>query len=278
MQTIVVATDLSNRSTTAIDRGQAFAAETGAKLVLVHAVDDDQPDDIVAAEIARGEQHLALELARRRDPPFSIEVVTGDTFIAVVECVRKQNADLLICGDHRRGFLRDVFRDTTVERIVRLTTVPVLIARKQLTKPYETAVIGLEANEIATAIPILEQLAAWLPKNIVAVHAVDPAEVGLMFAGGIDRDRIAEYRNQIVEESRARILEDMDPRLRERVRLRVIYGSPVSALEAESSLNNADLIVTASHARRAIGRSVLGSVTGELLRHGTTDLLILPRD
>ena len=50
----------------------------------------------------------------------------------------------------------------------------------------------------------------------------------------------------------------------------------MAALEAAMVELAADLVVTATHARRGLGRLVLGSVTSRLLRAGDRDLLVIP--
>ena len=54
MRTILVATDFSERSDRALRRATLFARAQGAKLVLVHGVDDDQPDRLAKQRAPRG--------------------------------------------------------------------------------------------------------------------------------------------------------------------------------------------------------------------------------
>jgi nucleotide-binding universal stress UspA family protein len=50
----------------------------------------------------------------------------------------------------------------------------------------------------------------------------------------------------------------------------------VTAREEAAARLDVDLVVTATHARRGVGRLVLGSVTSRLLRESDRDLLIVP--
>lgn len=195
--------------------------------------------------------------------------------MVVAEAAARLNADIVICGDHRRSPVRDVFRSTTVERIVQFTGKPILIARGHLNLPYSEVLVGLEGGEVAEAIDVLDSIGSQ--GGIRVVHVVDPIEAGMMFSVGIDRDRIADYRKEAAAEAERRILGGLDPALRSRIGLEVVNGSPAEALLEMADRTEVDLIVTATHARRGIARSILGSVTGELIRRGKTDHLIVPR-
>jgi universal stress protein E len=54
----LAATDFSTRSQRAVRRAGLLAQEHGAELALVHVVDDDQPQDLVALETREAERIL----------------------------------------------------------------------------------------------------------------------------------------------------------------------------------------------------------------------------
>lgn len=58
VKTIMMATDLSERSDRDLRRATLLAWQYGAGIALVHAVDDDQPRRIVEAEREEGKKFL----------------------------------------------------------------------------------------------------------------------------------------------------------------------------------------------------------------------------
>ena len=58
MKLILVATDFSARSDRAIRRAGLLAREQGARLMLLHVVDDDRPERLVAEEMATAQELL----------------------------------------------------------------------------------------------------------------------------------------------------------------------------------------------------------------------------
>ena len=59
---ILAATDFSTRAQRALRRAGLLARDTGAELALVHVVDDDQPQDLVAMERREAERILAEQV------------------------------------------------------------------------------------------------------------------------------------------------------------------------------------------------------------------------
>jgi len=278
MNRIAVATDLSARGRVAIDRAHRIAQATNASLLLLHAVDDDQPADIVEAAVARAREHLERDAHLGGTAvPHVQEVVTGDIYLALHEAAERANVDLLVVGDHRRSLVRDAFRDTTVERLTRLTTIPVLLARVPIAGSYRRALLGVEAGETAELVRVLDSFEAAGPKKLTALHAFDAAASGFMASISVPADRIEQYRKDVADTARRRLWESLDEGLRQRVRLRVEEDAPVHALQAVAAEEECDLIAVSTHARRGVLRMLLGSVSSDLIRHGTTDLLIVPR-
>lgn len=78
MKTLMVATDFSERSDRALRRATLLARQSGAALTLVHVVDDDQPERIVAVERMEAERLLAdlVQTVRQTDGiPCEAEVI-----------------------------------------------------------------------------------------------------------------------------------------------------------------------------------------------------------
>lgn len=277
MKRVVAATDMSERGEKAIDRAAAIARGAGAELLLLHVVDDDQPRRIVDRLVSEAKDYLTAKAAEHAALQVRHSVVTGDIYLALHEATRSEGAELIVAGDHRHGTIRDMFRDTTVERLVRLSSVPVLIARLPGAQPYLRALVGVESGEAPELIRAIDAWDQERPAELMILHAFDALAAGLMAYAGSSRDQIEAYRMETMERLAGRMNAMLDPGVAGRARLRVVEGDPASLLQEMAGRESCDLIVVSSHARRGLLRGLLGSVSSELLRHGTTDLLIVPR-
>jgi len=272
---ILAATDFSKRSEAALARAASLARLAEARLVLLHVVDEDAPVEIVRQRVAVAEGGVMGERDALEGVDAETRVVTGDPFAAIAATAAELEADLVVAGDHRRTHLRSLFLDTTVERLVRVAALPVLIARGPATRPYIHALVGVEAEPATAVLALLRRFGAAAPAHVSLLHAFDPVASGKMAYAGVADDAIAAYEAEVAAGLRRR-LEDVVQAGPSLVDILVVAGEPVAALEEAAASLDVDLVVTATHARRGVGRLVLGSVTSRLLRESDRDLLIIP--
>lgn len=250
----------------------------GAELLFLHAVDDDRPTHMVAAaaELAR-EQLLKERQAYGDRIRTAQDVVIGDVHRAILAAVTQAEAGLLVVGDHRRSAIRDLFRDTTVERLARLAQVPLLLVRIQPDRRYHRGLIGLESDEGNELLSALELLGAAAPGSLIGLHAFDAVAAGMLATASVPEASVEAYREDIAQKARSRIGASLDQRRRPGFRLRLEDADPATALMKVAEEENCELTVVSTHARRGVLRAILGSVSATLIRHGTGDLLIVPR-
>lgn len=275
MNRILVATDFSERSQRAVERALAIARHTQAKPILTHVVDVDEPEALRASYRALAEDVLAQECSRHPDLDCQPLVISGDVFWAVREAAVELEVDLIIAGEHRRSGLRDMFRDTTIERLVRVAPVPVLIVRSAGGTPYDEAVVAIEADESSVLADAVARLGDAGPQKIAIVHAFDAIAAGMMANAGISRTEINAYRQETAVAARRSIELSLPPAWR-KAPIRVIEGGPTQVIETTIESVQAALLVVATHARRGLARFILGSVASFFIRQGTTDTLVVP--
>lgn len=172
-QRLLVGTDLSSR----VDRA-LLAAASGAELLLVHAVDDDQPRSLV--EIERREAIALLRdqvawLPELRGLPTTPLIEEGDPVEAVLRIADARDADLVILGEHRRRPLWDVFAGTTVERVMRYGHRPVLMVNRPVGGPYRHVFAATDLPEHSTrALQAAMRLRVLNEAALTIVHAFEP--------------------------------------------------------------------------------------------------------
>ena len=176
---ILAATDFSTRSQRALRRAGLLARDTGAELTLVHVVDDDQPQDLIAMERREAGRILAEQVgavAEFRGVQCHPMVATGDPFDAILRTAADLNSDLIVMGAHRKQFLRDVFIGTTIERVIRTGPHPVLMVNNEVQGgPYRTVLTPVDMSEpSANAIRIAQTLGLIDDARVTLVHAFHP--------------------------------------------------------------------------------------------------------
>ena len=137
---ILAATDFSMRSNRALRQAGLLAQSVRAGLQIVHVVDDDWPDELIHTEKAAAERvlheqmHSMQELRGIEARPM---VITGDPFDGILHAAAEVKADLIVMGTHRKQLLLDIFVGTTIERVIRRGSFPVLMVNNEAQLKYE---------------------------------------------------------------------------------------------------------------------------------------------
>lgn len=283
MDRILVATDFSTRSDRALRRATLIARRVGAALSLVHVVDADQPERLIASDrdaalslLADTAQTLRGDDGIASDPLVEVD----DVHNGILTAADKVGADLIILGPHRSR-LRDVFIGTTVERVVRRSRRPLLVAVQPPSAPYERTLLALDFDEAsrsagraALAMGIFEHT------EVIIMHAFDAPAEGMMrrafdTAEAID-DYVAVERRDAVERLQRLVAElGLPPSDR---RVVTITGSPARSILESARGEDSHLIVLGTNQRKGFERLLIGSVTEDVIRDANRDVLIVPVD
>ncbi len=131
---VLVPTDGSEPSQRAADHAVDIASQYGATVHALFVVDQRGTgahfDAVVEAQEAEGEAALDTvgERADAAGVPVDKHLRRGVPHEEIVDAADEYDADLIVMGTHgRTGFDRVVSAGSTTERVVRLTSVPVLV-------------------------------------------------------------------------------------------------------------------------------------------------------
>jgi nucleotide-binding universal stress UspA family protein len=136
---VVVATDFSEASGSAIDLAISIARQDGAALTVVHVCElpvlpeTVPPVDLFKAITEENGKRLDALMATLRDrcPDARRVLRTGSAWEEILAAAAEARADLVVLGTHgRRGLLHAVL-GSVAERVVRLSPVPVLTVRSR---------------------------------------------------------------------------------------------------------------------------------------------------
>jgi universal stress protein E len=279
---ILAATDFSTRSNRALRQAGLLAQTSGAQLALVHVVDDDQPQDLVAMEKREAERILAEQVSvmpelagiQRR-----AIVVAGAPFSGILQTAATVRADLVVMGTHRKQLLRDIFVGTTVERVIRTGPFPVLMVNNEAQRRYDKVVASVDMSE-PSANALRAASAAGLITGLrpTLLHAFQPLAKGKMLVAGADEPSVSEYvageRQRAMDELTAFLVaSDLSTR---GWSLQVEEGSPGEVISRAIDQMHPDLLVMGTHGRSRLLKVLLGSVTEEALRSLKVDILAVP--
>lgn len=278
---IVAATDFSTRSNRAVRQAGLLAKPAGAQLHVVHVVDDDQPEEFVRMESREAERLLSDQLASMTElqgVQVQPKVVTGDPFDGILRAAKEAGADLIVMGSHRKQLLLDIFVGTTIERVIRKGTFPVLMVNNEAQRTYENVVVPIDLSDAsAHAIRVARSTGLVSGERATLLHAFVALAKGKMFLAGYDKSRIDSYigsERRLAGEEVAAFLSANN--LGTRWPLRLEEGTPIEIIPRAVSEMRPDLLVMGTHGRSALVKALIGSVTEEALRSLSVDILAVP--
>jgi nucleotide-binding universal stress UspA family protein len=144
LKRILVATDFSEPSDSALMYGRELADRFGATLYVLHVAQNIYISSFGAenyAAMAPGLQEQIEDEARRRvnellidsdqsGPPTVPAILTAASpAFAIVDYAKEHDIDLIVMGTHGRGALAHLVMGSVAERVVRLAPCPVLTVR-----------------------------------------------------------------------------------------------------------------------------------------------------
>ena len=142
LKNILVATDFSEPSAVALAYGRDLARSYGARLHVLHVIEDVMLRYSAEIGFALPELQADLEQAARRDLDAqitdddrkSIDVVSAietsaNLAGAIVAYAKEHDVDLIVTGTHGRGAVSHLFVGSVAERVVRQAPCPVLTVR-----------------------------------------------------------------------------------------------------------------------------------------------------
>ncbi|HET9986272.1 MAG TPA: universal stress protein [Longimicrobiales bacterium] len=284
LQSILVATDLTEASDPVVAAAAALARWTGAALHVVHAIEfgaAPYTPDPSEARTFFGPIHAAqraLDEQLERVLPPGQPVASRHTEIssahrAILGWAEVVSADVIVLGPHRRRGALDQFLGTTADRVVRRARVPCLLVRGTLSLPLERVVAPVDFSEESRG--SLRLAAAWAiglapdgrPALVEAVHVVSSVLDGPAFDLSIVSD---ELHREVLRALRRTGLSDVP------IEESVVRGTPATEIVERAGSEPGALVVLATRGYGAIERVLLGSVASAVARAATCPVLLVP--
>jgi nucleotide-binding universal stress UspA family protein len=273
--TIVCGIDASESANPVADAARRLADGLGARLVLVHVVEEPaaEAEELVAS---------IRERVRVTDDA-DVRLIEGSPAAELLEAGDREGAGLLVVGSRGRGAIRSAVLGSVSRTLVTQASCPVtVVPASSHVHPDGVAeasvVCGVDGSEHATAAARLGgELAAALGDRLVLVHALADVQAAVSYPGGSSsapplsaqpdaRQRLAE---ELVERA-AGTASGVDV-------TRVIEpGRPWEVLEAVAERESGRLLVVAARGQSAVRETLLGSVASQLAASARRPVVVLP--
>jgi nucleotide-binding universal stress UspA family protein len=258
-----------------------IAGDLGATLHLVHAYtalhslgDVKGADtDALASQHDLLRQRLQAVAARSGAVDHIVtHAVPGPSSEVILQVAERKRSDLIVVGASERAALPSLILGTTALRVLRGSTIPVLVARGAGIHP---PVRVLLTTDLSSASAGVHEDALGLLRTLSVGGGL---EVRSLYVGG-DDVLLPSPLHQIALRDQAR--ERLDGFLTAipdelPVEASVRLGISAKEILAEAVEWNADLLVVGSRGRSAVSRFLIGSVAETVVRKAPCDVLLVP--
>jgi nucleotide-binding universal stress UspA family protein len=266
-----------------------FDGSDGAAAVLHHAgelahwadatvhvvyVADTNRDSVTVVEgetvdaLARKGETVVEEAAEALESlgvPYNTDVVQGNPAPTIVDYAERYDLDLVVMPTHGREGVSRYLIGSVSEKVVRLSTVPVLTVRMEadetLAFPYETVLVPTDGSAAAThAAEHVVSLAAALDATVHALSVVDDRALGPDV-----RSTVAATAGEEAAADAVEAVVSMADEAGDVVR-HVEHGSPVEVILDTVESNDVHAVGMGTTGRRGTDRILLGSVAEKTVR------------
>jgi len=288
IKTILLATDFSDNASEALWWAIELAKVHKAHVVIVHAVETELPALAVPPNIIAQNIQRALTADHKtvtdRQVSASSEFHIGKPWKIVPALAVKHAADLIVLGAHGQTNFAGRLLGSTADRIIRTTSVPVLVVRPdQRRRPtaIQNVLVPIDFSEesaraTSMAVKLLhesEGVVRLVLLHVVAltIHYPDPFHAGLSHP----HLPVPEYWNEI-ERQATRNLESLAAPLRSerlKVETKTVRGFPGDEIIREAKSIDAQLIALGTQGRTGLNRFFIGSVAEWVLHHAPCPVL-----
>lgn len=298
MKKIAVGVDFSPESLLAARQAVEIARHVGAEVVLVHAQlfvelppTSPEPDvqvlaalDTYRSRVAREIEAARAELGELRSrlsaqaPLVSQVLVEGRTDEALVSAAKELQADLFVVGTHGRTGLKWFFLGSVAQRVVRLSPVDVLVARRDDAGRGGFAKVLVATDFSDASVRALDRaLELVAPTGAIdVVHCHQFTPVGLwteavMTPYDMELDAALEADLRMQGETLLAARRRPGGPVLEFHLLREL---PVPGIVNWLETRPCDLAALGSHGRKGFRRAVLGSVAEAVVRRAPSSVLV----
>lgn len=275
-KSILVAYDFSEGSMLALRQACFLADEFGAALHIVVVIDDSITEIFAADAINALKQRVVVDVAQilkqaKTDDVLTVHVEVGRSEKRIISLVLSHGFDLLVVGSHSRSKLGYAFLGSVADRVARLSPVPVLICRGDMSKDVNKVLIPLESDRDADRVlNVVKPLAEAFELRLVLLHAIE-SKSALTSDSQIDSSG-----DKTSALSGFKSIQTMYQIADEPV---IVHDSPSHAILSQvKSDKSIGLVALMTHGQNGIKEALLGSTALSVVRFVECNALVLPTE
>ncbi|WP_020677362.1 universal stress protein [Geopsychrobacter electrodiphilus] len=283
MRNILLATDIAGETDRAFERAVKLALSLKSTLHILHVC---LPSSLTSkANMEQSPNLSAIKkmnsyLASNKELINVEHTITvkenQEPFAEIIKLANEVDAELIVMGMHGKSKLRDKFIGTTIEKVIRKGTLPVLMVKDKPLGEYKNLLVG--TNFSAGSGQALRLALKLAPKGIVnLVHFYDIPDTDI-------GDKITQYTGDVIEASEKEKLEkfvkeysfDLEKTAGEQPEFhyRLAQGEADNRLLREAVGLNAELIAIGAHSRPKLMPYKLGGIALDILTNPPCDVLV----
>jgi nucleotide-binding universal stress UspA family protein len=276
LKQVLVAVDLSTTGERAMNRALQLAASHGAELTIVHIMEEGLPLEAQALVTAKDEDAIRDRLAANplaEQIKITVNMVVGRPETDIVERAVMTNANCIVLGLHDRLLAENrAIQGTLTEAVIGGTKLPVLLVQGEAQGPYRSATVGIDLTPLAVyALKAALLVAPHAALQLVHAYAADSLSLENTPTDLVRRVKsFAAAEKELLDRAAAGAgLEEIA------LRTAAVEGDPREVLKMKVEKYASDLLVLATHGRTGLRRSLLGSVTTDLINERLCDILVI---
>lgn len=286
IETILLPLDESPLSERALCYAISLASRSGAKLLLLEAVQAHNTivEDAGEAQvntIEHAETYLKSIVVRAAARGVTAEphVYYDEPVRAILDAAERNGADVIVMSTHGRGGLGRLIYGSVADQVLRRSNVPVLLVPAMVEHiwPAEgphALLVPLDGSPLAEqALQAASLLTEGQSSQLILLRVVQPPSPGVYGEGYAyipydEEAEVAEARRYLQEQADRLSAAGQD------VGIRVSVGQPTLRIGEVARACGADVIVMATHGLGGFSRLLLGSAATGTLAHTTVPLLL----
>jgi nucleotide-binding universal stress UspA family protein len=198
---------------------------------------------------------------------YETDVVQGNPAPTIVEYAERYDQDLVVMPTHGREGISRYHIGSVAEKVVRLSSVPVLTVRmrpdEQLTFPYENILIPTDGSTAAThAAASLVEFAAALDATVHVLSVVEEATLGPDVRSTASEKETEEAAANAIET----VVSEAESHGVANTVEHIEHGTPVEEILASIESNEIHAVGMGTTGKRGTDRILLGSVAEKTVR------------
>lgn len=205
---------------------------------------------------------------------YETDVVQGNPAPTIVEYAERYGQDLVVMPTHGRDGISRYLIGSVSEKVVRLSSVPVLTVRMQpdetLVFPYENILIPVDGSTAAThAANHLVELAASLDATVHVLSVVDNSTLGPDVRSTISEKEGEQAATDAVET----VVSEAETRGVTNTVRHIEHGNPVEEILGRVESNDIHAVGMGTTGKRGTDRILLGSVAEKTVRSASVPVM-----